>query len=107
MDYLDFSFEEFQKIFRQNPATNFKMKVKNKNVVETDEISGEVIRPVAMREFVAKLLEEQGKSFLKVYVRASGTEDCLRVYVESENAKLMRDVKLKMQKFINSQKIFN
>lgn len=66
-------------LYEEFPTRDLVVRVEDKNVLVTD-LQNEVVRPEAMQGRINELLRKfKGKGF----VRASGTENCIRMHVEA------------------------
>lgn len=79
----DWTIEDWDAIYETSPSRLLKAIVPDRNFVKTNEIATEVLEPKAMQDDINELVQASGKSS-RVIVRASGTEDIVRIYAEAE-----------------------
>ena len=72
---------DFSKIYKDYPSRMFKIKVNDRSMFKTTKDESRLTEPVSLQIFIDKTVEkcENGRAF----VRPSGTEDILRLYVEA------------------------
>ena len=90
--------EEFALLFKYKPHLTYKLKVKQKNNCKADEWKGKLLEPKSLAEYIEKLQQEYSKAELRIFIRASGTEDVLRIHLEwsdENNDLLNQESKLK------------
>ena len=107
LKYLNFSKKQFARIFEYKKHLTYKLKVKNKENLICDEIKAEIIKPVDLRTFIEKICEEFKKYDLRIYIRASGTEDVLRVHLEWDGIDCINEVKEKIDEFLKNNEDLN
>ena len=61
--------------------------------VETDELTCRVLRPPALNDAIEQLVAAHPDFKLRVYIRPSGTEDVLRVHLETAEESQLQTVK--------------
>jgi phosphomannomutase len=98
---------EFRDIFIYKKSITYKLKVKNRTSVITNEENGIVIQPKDLEEQVQSLYAEFGKDNLRIFIRASGTEDVLRVHLESHDQQYIDQVKPLIDDYILKHKLIN
>lgn len=59
-----------------------KLKVPDRNFIKTNDIATIIYEPESLQQDISKLIETFGPGS-RTIVRASGTEDCVRIYTES------------------------
>ena len=79
---LDMSVQDFAQIYQENPSKLFKSVVKDRSIFKTNADETRLIEPKELQDHIDKALSEveDGKAF----VRASGTEDVVRLYSEAK-----------------------
>ncbi|XP_044011663.1 phosphoacetylglucosamine mutase [Aphidius gifuensis] len=85
------------------PSRQLKVKVQDRNLIQTTDAARKCISPIGLQEKINEIVERYPKG--RSFVRASGTEDVVRVYAECENSvdvdKLAAEVSLAVYKFAN------
>lgn len=76
------SIEQFSQIYKEYPSRMFKVKVNDRSMFKTIKNESRLTEPLALQAFIddTVVLSKQGRAF----VRPSGTEDVLRLYVEAD-----------------------
>ena len=76
------SIEQFSQIYKEYPSRMFKVKVNDRSMFKTIKDESRLTEPLALQAFIDETvaLSKQGRAF----VRPSGTEDVLRLYVEAD-----------------------
>jgi phosphoacetylglucosamine mutase len=76
------SIEKFSQIYKEYPSRMFKVKVNDRSMFKTIKDESRLTEPLALQAFIDETvaLSKQGRAF----VRPSGTEDVLRLYVEAD-----------------------
>ena len=80
---LDYSVEQFSQIYEEYPSKMFKAVVEDRTSFKTIWDETRLEDPIALQRTLDQLVKqvEGGRAF----VRPSGTEDILRLYVETKN----------------------
>ena len=87
---LNISLDFWNSLYTDYPYELFKMEVANKDEFITTENQLHLIKPIKLQKYIDELC----KSNVTAFVRPSGTENYLRVYIEStcpEKLKLIRE----------------
>lgn len=99
LSLLDLSIEKWHSLYQDLPCLQAKVKVQDKSAFKVSYDETMVVQPVGVQEELAKLMEKyQSRSF----IRPSGTEDVVRIYIEGDAkilTPMLEDVKLLIQKF--------
>lgn len=98
--YLKMDKKSFEEIFVYKKSLTYKLKVKNRLGVKTDENSGEILSPVDLEEFVKGLYEKYPIYGLRIFIRPSGTEDVLRVHMEANETVQIAEIRGVLDPFI-------
>ncbi|KAG8237821.1 hypothetical protein J437_LFUL002430, partial [Ladona fulva] len=74
---------DWEKTYADLPNRQMKVKVQDRNVINTADAERKCTTPAGLQEEIDKIVEtyNSGRSF----VRASGTEDVVRVYAEADS----------------------
>lgn len=87
---LNMSKEEWYNLFQVKPNKLYKVNVKDKNIYKCDSSETRLIEPVE----ICNKIEELKKEFNSfIFVRPSGTEDCVRVYIEGDYEEIFDKIK--------------
>ena len=92
--------EDWKDFYTDTPYSLFKLQVVNKNefITTKDELS--LIQPNKVQEYIDSVCDENTRAF----VRPSGTENYLRIYVESTTKVKVNEVSKQIEAFINNFK---
>jgi phosphoacetylglucosamine mutase len=82
LDYLGLTYESLLGIYQDYESRTSKIKVKNKQVLKVTEIEDRVVYPPELQTKIDEILKKY--EGYKAFVRASGTEDVLRLHVEAK-----------------------
>ncbi len=74
---------EFNELYKDLPSQMFKIKVANRALFQTTFDESKLVEPLSLQSFIDKVVEQCPGS--RAFVRPSGTEDVLRLYVEAES----------------------
>lgn len=88
--------EKWTNFYTEYPYTLFKVKVADKNDFMTTENELRLIKPDKLQDYVDSLCGNGTHAF----IRPSGTENCLRVYIESQNTDTVEDIKINVRRYI-------
>ena len=75
-------------------SKNAKVGVKNKNIFIPNENETKLLEPVTVQNIVDDLVVKMNKG--RCFIRPSGTEDVVRIYVEGENENQVEEVMKKL-----------
>ena len=70
-------------LYENYPNKQYKINVKDKNFIKTSTDESKVIEPICIQDGIDKVLLSYTNT--RAFVRPSGTENCIRLYVESDN----------------------
>jgi phosphoacetylglucosamine mutase len=87
LHYLNISKEEWYNFFKKKPSLLLKKEVNDKDIYITTKDQKKLINPKIIQD---KLDDIMAKDNCFIFIRASGTEDIVRVYIEGDR---MNDVK--------------
>ena len=82
MSYKDYSLQMLHNLYAEMPSTMVKLEVANKHKFRTSWDESRLIDPQRLADVIAVFSTD--KEGGRVVVRPSGTEQCLRVYVETK-----------------------
>lgn len=96
LEELSLEIEEWNNFYTDYPYSLLKIEVDNKDDFITTKNELELIKPIKLQKYIYDICKDNVRAF----VRPSGTENYLRVYVESENIEFVNSVKDKLMKYI-------
>lgn len=109
LERLNISLENWNTLYEDNIYELFKLEVVNKNIFETTENQLRLTHPIELQDFVDQLCKENNTI---AFIRPSGTENIVRVYIESKCNNKLIFVREKIKNFVgthymeNSKNIF-
>jgi phosphoacetylglucosamine mutase len=77
------SIQDLTKLYNDNPSQLFKIKVADRSIFKTIWDESRLEEPAKLQEFIDEVNAKYKGS--RSFVRPSGTEDVLRLYVEAED----------------------
>ena len=86
---LKWSVQDWNKIYSSYPNKMGKIQVQNKAIFVCNEDESKLLSPVEYQEFLEELCE---KEQCRTFVRASGTENVVRLYVECKDASKLESI---------------
>jgi len=88
--------EDWKNFYLEYPYSLFKMEVTNKDEFLTTKNELRLTAPETLQNYIDAICEEGTRAF----VRPSGTENYLRVYVESGSEEMVEHVKVQLSEYI-------
>jgi len=70
--------------YDNKPNNIYKMIINNKDSIKTNEDETRIIEPKEIQDKIDKLINEFTEFNPRIFIRPSGTEDCIRIYIESD-----------------------
>ena len=97
---FDWSVDDALNLYPELPAINTKVQIKDKSVFKCDERETKLVQP----EEFQKQIEEWAKLYEngRVFVRASGTEDVVRIYCEADTMEHAEDLVKKTEELLKN-----
>ena len=87
MKYLKMDYQSAMGLYTDLKSKTSKIQVKRKENLQVTEIEDKVVEPKGLQNAIEGILKElNGK---KAFLRASGTENVLRLHVEAENREIV------------------
>jgi phosphoacetylglucosamine mutase len=83
LDYLGMTFDSSLNLYHDYESRTSKIKVKSKQVLQVTDVEDKVVNPKDLQPAIDDILKKHGG--YKAFVRASGTEDVLRLHVEAKD----------------------
>lgn len=102
LQQLNITPQQWFKLFFSNPSILTKHDVQDKNLLKTTENELQLIKPEFLQNYIDKQCKENK---CRAFVRPSGTENCVRLYVEGVDELLNKFAHNKISRFI--QKYMN
>ena len=103
MKLMNLSLQDVYDFYNEIPYKILDIKMKYNNKFITDEDDTKILEPKNIQKIIDEITHKYQKS--KIYVRPTGTEDCLRVYVESETDDNCEKIIEELSKSLNEEKI--
>lgn len=79
-------------LYENIPSVNMKKIVKEKGVYKTNEDDSRLIQPLDIQSKIDEIVLEYSSEFGRCFVRASGTEDIVRIYAEAKTAEIAQKI---------------
>lgn len=98
---------DFDNIFKYKESLTYKLKVKNRLAVNTNEESGIVLAPEDLECFVNGLYKQFSDYDLRIFIRPAGTEDVLRVHMEAKEKSQITEIKSILDEYILGHSLIN
>lgn len=76
------SIEDWDNMYTDLANRNIKVKVKDRNVIQTGDAERKCLTPAGLQERIDEIVAKYGQKS-RSFVRPSGTEDVVRIYAES------------------------
>lgn len=104
LNNLEINHEDWYSFFKPYPSILSKQKVQDKNIFESSRDELTLFEPRDLQNYIDELCIEKYRAF----VRASGTENVVRIYVEGQEDKKVQEIHKNISNFIekNMQKEF-
>lgn len=78
------SIVQFKNLFKDRESELIKIHVKNKNIYKTNHDQSQLLEPVETVNAIGRIMNHNAFKGCRAFVRPSGTEDVLRLYVEND-----------------------
>jgi phosphoacetylglucosamine mutase len=85
---MSFSYNDWYAMYKNKPSLLTKISVNDRFAFETTFDEKSLIRPVVLQEYLNTLMSKYTDNDLFCFVRPSGTEDILRLYIEGNKLDL-------------------
>ena len=102
LQVLKWSVQDWMNIYTEYPSKLSKCSVLDKNVFKSTENELELIQPLFLQRYIMRVCSEQDHT-CRAFVRASGTENALRLYVESIDQDVCEIVHKNIGEFIDKR----
>lgn len=77
---LDFDKSQWSDLYKNNDSRLYKLEVEDKNIYKCDVSETQLIEPLEVKEKVESLMKDHD---CFIFIRPSGTENVLRIYIEN------------------------
>ena len=98
---LDMSIQQFDEIYTESPARMYKMEVADRTKFTVTEDESRLTYPTELQDEIDKAVAKVKNG--KAFVRASGTEDVIRLYCEAETLDEMESMAQDLQAIIDER----
>ena len=88
LSVLNLSFEEWYNLVNKNNFLLYKMEIENKDIFKTNLVGDRLIEPKELQDELDVIMQNND-SFC--FVRPSGTENVIRIYIEGENIDIIKE----------------
>ena len=102
LQVLNWNVQEWLNIYTEYPSKLGKCVVLDKDKFKSCENELELIQPLYLQEYIHKLCSSHTPA-CRAFVRASGTENVVRLYVESIDDYIVGQIYSKLEAFINTR----
>lgn len=103
--YLKKNYNDTLALYRDLESLTSKIAVKAKENLKVNDIEDKVLEPAGLQNAIEKIIEEhKGK---KAFLRASGTENVLRLHVEAETKEQVQAITAQIRELVVQDKILN
>jgi len=102
LQVLNMTVQDWKKLYNEKHTKMSKIEVQDKNIFICNANELELIEPAYVQDYIERLCSSQQRP-CRAFVRASGTENVVRLFVESENSGIMELVHWKITSYINQK----
>jgi phosphoacetylglucosamine mutase len=89
---LNFKISDVYNLYENIPSVNMKKVVKDKEIYKTNEDDSRLIQPLEIQSQIDLIVQEYMQDYGRCFVRASGTEDIVRVYAEAKTPEIAQKI---------------
>ncbi len=107
LKYLKMSRDDFDNIFIPKRSLTYKLKVKNRLAIVTNEWNQLHEQPADLEPFIQNLYAKHPDFDLRIFIRPSGTEDVVRVHMEATTDHQIATVRKEIDEFILKHHLIN
>lgn len=95
--------EEWINMYDEKPNLLWKVKVNNKSVFKPCDDETRLLEPIEFQNKIDEIINNyNSRSFnVRCFVRPSGTENCVRIYCESDNSYILNEIKSKINRLFD------
>lgn len=102
LQVLNMTVQDWKKLYTEKHTKMSKIEVQDKNIFICNTNELELIEPAYVQDYIERLCASQ-QVLCRAFVRASGTENVVRLFVESENSGIMELVHWKITSYIKQK----
>lgn len=102
LQVLNMTVQDWKKLYTEKHTKMSKIEVQDKNIFICNTNELELIEPAYVQGYIERLCASQ-QAPCRAFVRASGTENVVRLFVESENSGIMELVHWKITSYIKQK----
>lgn len=96
--FLNINLKEWFNLFQKKDCLLYKKKVNDKNLFKTNKIGNKLIEPIDLQNDLDIINKDNN---CISFIRPSGTEDVIRIYIEGDNLnKIKENIELNLDKYI-------
>lgn len=89
---LNLNCSDVYDLYENIPSVNMKKVVKDKSIYVSNEDDSRLIEPINIQNKIDEIVEEYKNDLGRCFVRASGTEDIVRVYAEAKTSEIAQKI---------------
>lgn len=89
---LNLKISDVYDLYKNLPSVNMKKVVKDKEVYRTNDDDSRLIQPLEIQEKIDCIVNEFSNDLARCFVRASGTEDIVRIYSEAKTSEIAQKI---------------
>jgi len=105
LHYLKKTYKDTLAMYTDLESLTSKIGVKTKANLKVNDIEDKVVKPEGLQNEIESIIEKhKGK---KAFLRASGTEDVLRLHVEAETQEQVKAITEEIRKLVEANKELN
>ena len=103
--YLKKDYRDTLKLYQDLESLTSKIAVKTKESLKVTEIEDKVVEPLGLQDKIEEVLaRHKGK---KAFLRASGTENVLRLHVEAETVEQVKAITEEVREIVLNHPLLN
>jgi len=105
LHYLKKTYKDTLAMYTDLESLTSKIGVKTKANLKVNDIEDKLVKPEGLQNEIESIIEKhKGK---KAFLRASGTEDVLRLHVEAETQEQVKAITEEIRKLVEANKELN
>ncbi len=89
---LNLKITDVYELYENIPSVNMKKVVSNKAVYKTNDDDSRLVEPLDIQTKIDHIISEYSNELARCFVRASGTEDIVRIYAEAKSAEIAQKI---------------
>ncbi|KRW99776.1 Alpha-D-phosphohexomutase, alpha/beta/alpha I/II/III [Pseudocohnilembus persalinus] len=103
--YLGLSAEQWLNIYQDLHCLNSTVKIRDRSKMVVSENQDVILQPAELQEEINQIVK--ANPGIRSFVRPSGTEDIVRVYVEADSIEKVKDITEQVSKKVIANKVIN